>query len=63
MNSGRSRTSRCSFEYSQLIVFCKTGVCLVSLKCSVADGKGKSHYSCPELLGASKKKSAGYCNF
>lgn len=54
----RSGTFRCSFEYSQLIVFYKTGVCLVSLKCSVEDGKGKSHYSCPELLGASKKKKS-----
>lgn len=32
----------------------------VALKCSVEDGKGKSHYSCPELLGVSKKKSAGH---
>lgn len=45
----------CSFEYKQLIVFYKRGVCLVSLKCSLEDGKGKSNYSCPELLGASKK--------
>lgn len=51
------RNFRCSFEYSQLMVFYKTGVCLVSLKWSVEDGKGKSHYSCPELLGASKKKN------
>lgn len=63
MNSSRSGTFRCSFEYSQLIDFYKTGMCLVSSKCFVENGKGKSNCSCSKLSGASKKKISRTLSF